>query len=146
MNTLMTIALALALTAPACGGTMEDQNKALVREFCDLAFNQHQPREAAKKYLGSHYRQHNPHAPDGAEAFAEHFEGFFTAHPTFRFDIQRMIAEGDLVVLHVHTKLDAQDRGKAVVDIFRVDHGKIAEHWDVIQDVPKQSANSNTMF
>jgi predicted SnoaL-like aldol condensation-catalyzing enzyme len=68
------------------------------------------------------------------------------AHPSFRFDIQRMIAEGDLVVLHVHTKLDAQDRGKAVVDIFRVDHGKIVEHWDVIQDVPERAANRNTMF
>jgi predicted SnoaL-like aldol condensation-catalyzing enzyme len=125
---------------------MEDQNKTLVRDFCDLAFNQHQPREAAKKYLGSHYLQHNPHAPDGAEAFSGHFEGFFTAHPTFRFDIKRMIAEGDLVVLHVHTKLDEHDRGKAVVDIFRVDHGKIVEHWDVIQDVPEQPANNNTMF
>lgn len=146
MNTFMTIALALACTAPAFGGTMEEHNKTLVRDFCDLAFNQHKPTEAAKKYLGSHYIQHNPDAPDGAEAFSGHFEGFFKAHPTFRFDIQRMIAEGDLVVLHVHTKRDEHDRGKAVVDIFRVENGKIVEHWDVIQDVPEKAANSNTMF
>jgi predicted SnoaL-like aldol condensation-catalyzing enzyme len=57
-----------------------------------------------------------------------------------------MIAEGDLVVLHVHTKRDEHDRGKAVVDIFRVENGKIVEHWDVIQDVPEKAANSNTMF
>jgi predicted SnoaL-like aldol condensation-catalyzing enzyme len=125
---------------------MEEHNKTLVRDFCDLAFNQHQPREAAKKYLGRQYLQHNPHAPDGPEAFYGHFEGFFKAHPTFRFDIKRMIAEGDLVVLHVHTKLDEHDRDKAVVDIFRVDNEKIVEHWDVIQDVPGQSANSHTMF
>ena len=57
-----------------------------------------------------------------------------------------MIADGDLVVLHVHSTQNAQDRGEAVVDIFRVEQGKIVEHWDAVQSVPAESANSNTMF
>ena len=60
--------------------------------------------------------------------------------------IKRVVAEGDLVVLHVHSTQNAQDGGEAVVDIFRVEQGKIVEHWDVIQTIPAESANRNTMF
>ena len=58
----------------------------------------------------------------------------------------RSAADGDLVFLHVHSTGNPQDRGNAIVDIFRVDHGKIAEHWDVIEPVPEHAANDNTMF
>ena len=47
---------------------------------------------------------------------------------------------------HVHSTQNAQDRGEAVVDIFRVEQGKIVEHWDVIQSIPAESANRNSMF
>jgi len=57
-----------------------------------------------------------------------------------------VIADGDLVVLHVHSTQNTQDCGEAVVDIFRVEQGKIVEHWDAVQSVPAESANSNTMF
>ena len=53
---------------------------------------------------------------------------------------------GDIVWLHVHSKINKDDLGKAVVDIFRVKDGKIVEHWDVIQNVPEQAENNNTMF
>ncbi len=39
-----------------------------------------------------------------------------------------------------------QDRGPALMDLFRVEHGKIVEHWDIIQQVPAKTANGNTMF
>ncbi len=58
----------------------------------------------------------------------------------------RSPTEGDLVYLHVHSTNGTNDRGQAVVDIFKVEKGKIVEHWDVIQDVPEQAANENTMF
>ncbi len=66
--------------------------------------------------------------------------------PDMVFDVKRVIAEGDLVVLHYHLPMTPDDLGRAVVDIFRVEDGKIVEHWDVLQDVPAQSANNNTMF
>ncbi|HEY5620041.1 MAG TPA: nuclear transport factor 2 family protein [Candidatus Bathyarchaeia archaeon] len=66
--------------------------------------------------------------------------------PSLRFDLKRIIAEGDLVTTHSHMTLDPTDHGSAVMDIFRVENGKIVEHWDVSQQIPAQSANNNTMF
>ena len=125
---------------------MSESNKKTVRDFYELAFNQHKPTEAAQKYIGARYVQHNPHVPNGAEAFYGYFEGFFKEHPKSRVEIKRVLADGDLVVLHLHAITDEHDRGRAIVDIFRVENGKIVEHWDVIQDVPENSANTNTMF
>jgi predicted SnoaL-like aldol condensation-catalyzing enzyme len=125
---------------------MQENNKKIVRDFYELAFNQHKPTEAAKRYIGTRYVQHNPYVPNGAEAFYSYFEGFFKEHPKSRVEIKRVLADGDLVVLHLHSITDEQDRGRAIVDVFRVEGGKIVEHWDVTQDVPEASANSNTMF
>jgi len=121
-------------------------NKRIVREFYDLAFNQKKPAEAASKYLGRVYRQHNPGAGDGSDAFVAFVTGFVKAYPSLRFDLKRIIAEGDLVTTHSHMTLDPTDHGSGVMDIFRVENGKIVEHWDVLQQIPAQSANNNTMF
>jgi len=66
--------------------------------------------------------------------------------PNSHNEIKRVIAEGDLVVLHVHSVREPGQRGRAIVDIFKVENGKIVEHWDVVQDIPEKSANDNTMF
>ena len=87
---------------------MLEKNKRLVRDFYDLAFNQHHPVEAAERFLAVDYIQHNPGVADGRQ--------------------------------------NAQDRGVAVVDIFRVQGELITEHWDVGQRVPESSKNKNTMF
>ncbi|MEE7462694.1 hypothetical protein MFUR16E_16175 [Methylobacterium fujisawaense] len=57
-----------------------------------------------------------------------------------------MLAEGDLIAVHSHAKVNDEDRGKAIVDLFCVENGKIVEHWDVMQDISVASANGNTMF
>ena len=121
-------------------------NTRIVREFYDLAFNQKKPAEAASKYLGRVYRQHNPGAGDGPDAFVAFVTGSVKSYPSLRFDLKRIIAEGDLVATHSHMTLDPTDRGSAVMDMFRVENGKIIEHWDVSQQIPAQSANNNTMF
>ena len=56
------------------------------------------------------------------------------------------MADGDFVILHVHAVREPGTKGQAIIDIFRVADGKIVEHWDVIQDVPDQAMNNNTMF
>ena len=123
-----------------------ENNKRIVREFYELAFNEQKPEEAVAKYMGSTYRQHNPQAGDGAEPFITYVQNFTQTFPKLRVEIKRLIAEGDLVVVHNHSMRHTGDRGMAVMDIFRLEDGKIVEHWDVIQDVPETSANDNTMF
>jgi predicted SnoaL-like aldol condensation-catalyzing enzyme len=128
---------------------MNDQleaHKRIVREWNDIAINQRKPEEAVAKYLGPHYRQHNPGAGDGAEPFIAAVKGLTKTFPELSMEPKRIVAEGDIVVLHSHLILKPGDRGRAVVDIFRLENGKIVEHWDVVQEVPETSANDNTMF
>jgi predicted SnoaL-like aldol condensation-catalyzing enzyme len=131
--------------APAKDKQLET-NKSIVRDYYNMAFNLQKPEEAVSRYLHSSYRQHNPGAGDGAAPFIAFAKGFLKAYPDLHFDFKRMVAEGDLVVVHSHLTLKPGDRGSAVVDIFRLENGKIAEHWDVVQEVPEKSANDNTMF
>ncbi len=126
-------------------GSLES-SKATVQAFYDLAFNKKKPAEAVSKYMGKSYRQHNPGAADGPDPFIAFVTEFVKAYPELRVDFKRLIAEGDLVVVHSHMVRSPGDRGTAVVDIFRLEEGKVVEHWDVLQEVPERSANANSMF
>ncbi len=120
-------------------------NTETVRSFYDLV-NEGKPEEAAAAHIGPRYIQHNPQAPDGPEGFIAFFTGFRAQFPELHVEIVRTVAEGDLVAVHSRMTTSAEDRGTAVVDIFRVEDGKLVEHWDVLQPVPESSANDNTMF
>lgn len=123
-----------------------EQNKHTVVAYLEQALNAKQPAEAVAAHVGGRYVQHNPQAPDGPDAFIAFVDGFTAQFPALNLDIKRVVAEGDLVVTHSLLTLAAGDRGTAVVDIFRLEDGKIVEHWDVLQPVPESAANDNTMF
>jgi predicted SnoaL-like aldol condensation-catalyzing enzyme len=121
-------------------------SKDVVMAFGRLAFGEKNPADAAERYLSEDYVQHNPQVPDGREAFVQMVGGLLAQAPDAVFDVKRVIAEDDLVVLHTHLKVTPDENGQAVVDIFRVEDGKVVEHWDVLQPVPDESANDNSMF
>ena len=92
------------------------------------------------------YIQHKPTLPDGRDAVINFLEGLLQRFPERTFTIHRVIASDDLVAVHYHSQASPQDRGFAVVDIFRVENCQMVEHWDVVQPVPENAANDNTMF
>ena len=148
LHLVLAVAISVALAAVPVAAHKDNaaKNKEIVVAFYNTIFRDHKPAEAFAKYGGDKYIQHNPRVPDGKDAVINYFTPFFQANPQAKSEIKRAVAEGDLVWLHVHSRQNPTDRGRAIVDIFRVEKGKVVEHWDVIQDIPEHTANDNGMF
>ncbi|HVY83609.1 MAG TPA: nuclear transport factor 2 family protein [Caulobacterales bacterium] len=102
--------------------------------------------EAVDAYFRADYIQHSPLAADGREALKSFLRGAKQRNPDCAHILKRIFADGDRVICHVHVVLKPDTPGLAVVDIFRVQDGLIAEHWDVAQPVVVDGPNKNGMF
>jgi predicted SnoaL-like aldol condensation-catalyzing enzyme len=138
----------LAFASPnafAASETQQEANRKAVLEFYEKGINQ-KDADAAIAYMGNRYVQHNPNAADGPEGFRK-FVGFLREKfPNSRSEIKRSFVDGDYVIVHVHAVREPGTRGTAIIDIFKLENGKIVEHWDVAQPIPENPANDNTMF
>jgi predicted SnoaL-like aldol condensation-catalyzing enzyme len=151
MNRILVAALAAACIAGAgplatAGNTpQEEANKKTVMALYEAALHK-TDYARSEKYLGPYYKQHNPLAEDGKEGLKKFIEWRKKALPNAKSVIKRIFADGDYVIVHVHSIREPGTRGAAIVDLYRKENGKVIEHWDVIQDTPDKPRNTNTMF
>jgi len=120
-----------------------EANKKLVAEFYQELFGDKNV-NAIDKYIGDIYIQHNPILPDGKEALKKGAIQWFKGAPKEKINIQHIGADGNFV--YIHTKVKMGKKTVSIIDIFRLENGKILEHWDVGQEVPEKSANPHPMF
>ena len=122
-----------------------NENKKNAVEFYKMSYNG-EPRKAVELYVGEEYIQHNPLVGDGPEPFILYFERMANEYADKSIEFVRIIAEGDLVALHTHQAWPGNQE-YVTMDFFRFDgNGKIVEHWDSMQEIPKESENGNTMY
>ena len=126
---------------------VEERNKQIAIEFYNAALNE-KNWEKTRSMIGNRYVQHNLNAIDGPEGLKAHIEFLKRDFPNNRGEIKHALADGDLVALHIHNRRSPELRGNAVVDLFRIENGKVVEHWDVVQAIPEpdKAKNKNTMF
>ena len=139
------LALASIVGSALAGDAKEEANRKVVLDFYEKGLNQ-KDADAAIALMGNRYVQHNPNAADGPEGFRK-FIGFLKEKfPNSRSEIKRSFVDGDYVILHVHAVREPGTRGSAIIDVFKLENGKIVDHWDVVQPIPENPANSNGMF
>ena len=124
---------------------VEEANRRLVANMYERVLK---PLDSSRvdEFFARDYVQHNPLAATGAQGLKDFLDWARARAPAAEHRVKRMFVDGDYVIAHVHVIIIPGDLGNAVVDIFRVAQGRIAEHWDVAQEVPTQSANTNGMF
>lgn len=123
----------------------EEANLRLVRGVYEHVL---QPLDSARvdDYFAPGYIQHNPMAKTGADGLKAFLDWAKSTSPDAEHRVKRMFADGDYVIAHVHVIINPGERGNAVIDIFRIEKGRVAEHWDSAQPVPETSSNENGMF
>jgi predicted SnoaL-like aldol condensation-catalyzing enzyme len=126
--------------------TLSEQNKKAVLAFYKEAHFDGDVDGAISRYVGKTYIQHTALAEDGVEGLRSFINFFLKTFPNAKGDIRRVIADGDIVAVHAVWTGLVSETGDVGVDIFRVENGKLVEHWDVFAPVPATSKNSNTVY
>ncbi len=126
-------------------------NRQVSERFIEVFYNQNRLTDGFEAWVHPDYIQHDPNSPSGRDPTIEVLAAHMQANPEMTHDVKRVIygeegPDGTLVAVHYHFKRAPDDRGSAVVDIYRVKDGYLVEHWDVIQPVPEEALNDNTMF
>jgi predicted SnoaL-like aldol condensation-catalyzing enzyme len=123
----------------------QEQNKELIKQLLDTAFNKKDV-NAAAEMITDRYIQHNPGVATGKAGFLQGIPGFYKMFPDLSWQLKQIWADGDYVIVHSLYHYTKEGNGNAIVDIFRVKDGKADEHWDVSQVIPDKMAHSNGMF
>ena len=115
---------------PLKTATTPEQNKALVVEAFEALFNR-RDYAAAERFWSADYIQHSAHVPAGRDGL---FDLVRTLPETSRYELQLIVADGDFVIAHGRFSNNGRPAAWIAADILRIEDGKLAEHWDVLQD------------
>jgi predicted SnoaL-like aldol condensation-catalyzing enzyme len=110
--------------------TTPEQNKALVLEAFEALFNK-RDYAGAERFWSTRYIQHSAHIGPGCEGL---FDLIRSAPAVLRYENQLIVAEGDFVIAHGRFSGNGRPAAWIAADVVRVEDGKLAEHWDVLQD------------
>ena len=141
-SALAAIVLLTAVKQPA---DSTEQNRKLMTAFAERFYAKRDVRGAFETYVAAGYIQHNPGIGDGRDAAIKALEPLFS-RPGARFDVKRIIVDGDMAVIHLRGRGSPDERGGAVADIYRLSGGKIVEHWDVIQPIAETTVSTHPYF
>jgi len=125
--------------------TTTTSHKTAAQSFLKLAASG-DVRRAFSMYAGDSFRHHNPHFPGTAEELMAAMEASARQNPEKSIEFKRLAEEDDQVCVLSHVRMKPGDRGVAVVHIFRFEHDRIVELWDIAQPVPDHSPNAFGMF
>ena len=118
-------------------------------QFIEVFYKQNRLVDAFREWVHPDYIQHDPNSGTGRDATIAALEAHMRRSPQMSHDIKRVIyGEDGLVAVHYHFRHAPDQRGLAVVDLFRIEDGWLVEHWDVIQPIPDPETfkNQNGMF
>lgn len=121
-----------------------EETRALVTEFARLFYTERDVETAFARFVAEDYIQHNPSIPDGRDAAVAMLVPKFST-PGASFEIQRILVDGDLALIHVKASFPGNPVA-AVADIYRIEGDRVVEHWDVLQRMPDEVANDHPMF
>ena len=110
--------------------TTPEQNKALVLEAFETLFNK-RDYDAASRFWSDTYIQHSAHIEPGRDGL---FNLIRSAPDTLCYEHQLILAEGDYVIVHGRFSGHGRPAAWVAADIVRIEDGRLAEHWDVLQD------------
>lgn len=145
MKKLLALA-SLAMASPALAHTSEtERNRKVIEDFVHSFYEKRDVEAAFKAHVVPDYIQHNPGIADGRQAAIDALKPMFSSSGA-RFDVKRIVVDGQYAVIHLFGRGDPNTPGAAVADIYRLKNGKIVEHWDILQPMPERSANPHPMF
>ncbi len=113
-------------------------NAEIVTDFVQNLMNNHDFDYIIERYNDSSYVQHNRNLPDKVTGLVAFLKEFVEDYPDYTYDVKHIFADGDYVIFHSHATLDREDRGDDqkgmnIIDTWRIEDGRIVEHWDSIQ-------------
>ena len=103
-------------------------------------------REAYERHVGASFRHHNAYYRGDRDSLMRAMEDNAAKNPHKVLDVKLVLADESYVAVHSHVRQHPQDRGAAVVHLFRFENDRIAELWDVGQPLPPESPNQHGMF